>query len=190
MPNWKKIITSGSDATLNSLNVTSGVTGSLFGTASYATQALTASFATTSSFSNTTKVNSATLTFFHNQVTDTTGSRVSYIGGFAAPPYNNAGRIALHVPFNGTITHCVVSSFASTPAASPTTTLTCALSVDGGSTYPVNLGTVLISQFIDDSITILNTAVTAGDKVNIRLTESTSSNAVWGVNAVLVIKSN
>ena len=151
---------------------------------------LTASFATTSSFSNTTKVNSATLTFFHNQVTDTTGSRVSYIGGFAAPPYNNAGRIALHVPFNGTITHCVVSSFAATPAASPTTTLTCALSVDGGSTYPVNLGTVLISQFIDDSITILNTAVTAGDKVNIRLTESTSSNAVWGVNAVLVIKSN
>ena len=50
MPNWKKIITSGSDATLNSLNVTSGVTGSLFGTASYATQALTASFATTASF--------------------------------------------------------------------------------------------------------------------------------------------
>jgi hypothetical protein len=36
MPNWKKIVTSGSDATLNSLNVTSGVTGSLLGTASYA----------------------------------------------------------------------------------------------------------------------------------------------------------
>jgi len=42
MPNWKKIVTSGSDAALNSLNVTSGVTGSLFGTASFAT---TASFA-------------------------------------------------------------------------------------------------------------------------------------------------
>jgi hypothetical protein len=149
----------------------------------------TSSFATTSSFSNTTKVNSSTLTFFHNQVTDTTGSRVSYIGGFAAPPYATAARIALHAPFNGTITHCVVSSFASTPAASPTTTLTCALSVDGGSTYPVALGTLNLSQFIDDNITILNTAVTAGDKVNIRLTESTSSNAVWGVNAVLVIKS-
>jgi hypothetical protein len=26
MPNWKKVITSGSDASLNSLNVTSGVT--------------------------------------------------------------------------------------------------------------------------------------------------------------------
>lgn len=149
----------------------------------------TSSFSTTSSFSNTTKVNSATLTFFHNQVTNTTGSRVSYIGGFAAPPYAIATRIALHAPFTGTITHCVVSSFASTPAASPTTTLTCALSVNGGSTYPVDLGTLNLSQFIDNKITTLNTAVTAGDKINIRLTESTGSNAVWGVNAVLVVKS-
>ena len=41
MPNWKKVIVSGSDATLNSLIVTSGVTGSLVGTASFA---LTASY--------------------------------------------------------------------------------------------------------------------------------------------------
>ena len=39
MPNWKKLITSGSDASLNSLIVTAGVTGSLLGTASYANQA-------------------------------------------------------------------------------------------------------------------------------------------------------
>jgi hypothetical protein len=149
----------------------------------------TSSFATSASFATTTNQNTATLTFFHNQVTDTTGSRVSYIGGFAAPPYDTAARIALHVPFTGTITHCVVSSFASTPAASPTTTLTCALSVDGGSTYPVDLGTLNLSQFIDDNITILNTAVTAGDKINIRLTEITNSNAVWGINAVLILKS-
>jgi len=48
MPSWKKVIVSGSDAALNSLNVTNGVTGSLFGTSSYATsasQALTASYA-------------------------------------------------------------------------------------------------------------------------------------------------
>jgi hypothetical protein len=42
MPNWKKVITSGSDASLNSLLVTNGITGSLLGTASYATQATTA----------------------------------------------------------------------------------------------------------------------------------------------------
>jgi len=58
MPNWKKLITSGSNASLNSLSVatsitasiisaSSSITGSLFGTASWAvsaSQALTASF--------------------------------------------------------------------------------------------------------------------------------------------------
>lgn len=39
MPSWKKIISSGSDAALNSLTVTNGITSSLFGTASYATTA-------------------------------------------------------------------------------------------------------------------------------------------------------
>ena len=42
MPNWKKVITSGSDASLNTLTVINGITGSLHGTASYA---LTASIA-------------------------------------------------------------------------------------------------------------------------------------------------
>ena len=54
MPNWKKVIVSGSDAALNSLYAPS-ITGSLLGTASYATtasyalNALTASFAATAS---------------------------------------------------------------------------------------------------------------------------------------------
>ena len=52
MPNWRKLIVSGSDASLNSLNVTQNVTaqsftGSLFGTASFA---VTASYALTASF--------------------------------------------------------------------------------------------------------------------------------------------
>ena len=42
MPNWRKVILSGSTASLNSLTVSNGITGSLFGTASYA---LTASLA-------------------------------------------------------------------------------------------------------------------------------------------------
>ena len=53
MPNWKKIIVSGSDASLNSLVVTNGITGSLFGTASFAissSRAVTASYALTSSY--------------------------------------------------------------------------------------------------------------------------------------------
>ena len=39
MPSWKKVILSGSNAALNSLTVSNGITGSLFGTASYATVA-------------------------------------------------------------------------------------------------------------------------------------------------------
>jgi hypothetical protein len=49
MPSWKKVITSGSAAALQSLTVTGGITGSLFGTASFA---LTSSFlgSTTNAF--------------------------------------------------------------------------------------------------------------------------------------------
>jgi hypothetical protein len=49
MPSWKKIILSGSDASLNSLSVSNGITGSLFGTSSWAvsaSRALTSSYAT------------------------------------------------------------------------------------------------------------------------------------------------
>ena len=50
MPSWKRVIVSGSTASLASLTVTGGVTGSLFGTASYATQALSASYAPNTTF--------------------------------------------------------------------------------------------------------------------------------------------
>ena len=50
MPNWNKVVVSGSNASLNSLTVSNGITGSLLGTASYATQALSASYAATASY--------------------------------------------------------------------------------------------------------------------------------------------
>jgi hypothetical protein len=62
MPNWKKVIVSGSNASLNSLTVANGITGSLFGTASFAVSAsqaisssytLSASYAATSSYATT-----------------------------------------------------------------------------------------------------------------------------------------
>lgn len=46
MPNWKKLVTSGSNALLNTLNVTNGITGSLFGSASWSNNTLTASVVT------------------------------------------------------------------------------------------------------------------------------------------------
>jgi hypothetical protein len=45
MPSWKRVIISGSDAALNSLTVTNGITGSLLGTASLATNAVNTAFA-------------------------------------------------------------------------------------------------------------------------------------------------
>ena len=55
MPSWKKVIVSGSDANLNSINVATNVvaqsfTGSLFGTASFAVSASQAQNATTASY--------------------------------------------------------------------------------------------------------------------------------------------
>ena len=59
MPNWKKVIVSGSDASLNTVfanSVTASIvsgsafTGSLFGTASWAQNVISASFASTASF--------------------------------------------------------------------------------------------------------------------------------------------
>jgi hypothetical protein len=64
MPNWKKIITSGSDAAFNSVLATSGFTGSLSGTASYA---LTASYVVnTNSYTTNIAGGSSTETITHN----------------------------------------------------------------------------------------------------------------------------
>ena len=48
MPSWKRVIVSGSDASLNTLTVSNGITGSLFGTASWARNALSASYSPSS----------------------------------------------------------------------------------------------------------------------------------------------
>ena len=67
MPSWKKIILSGSDAALNTLNVTNSITasvisasqftGSLFGTSSWANNTISASHALTASYVNTLRQN-------------------------------------------------------------------------------------------------------------------------------------
>ena len=75
MPNWRRVITSGSDASLNTLIVSNGITGSLLGTAttaSYfsgtvvsASYAVSASFATTASFAPTAGNISAAVNLFN-----------------------------------------------------------------------------------------------------------------------------
>jgi hypothetical protein len=55
MPSWKKVIVSGSDATLNSVTATAGFTGSLLGNASTATSAATWTTGRTITIGNTGK---------------------------------------------------------------------------------------------------------------------------------------
>ena len=69
MPNWKRVITSGSDASLNTLIVSNGITGSLLGTATTASYfsgtVVSASFATTASFAPTAGKISAAVNLFN-----------------------------------------------------------------------------------------------------------------------------
>jgi hypothetical protein len=91
MPNWKKVITSGSDASLNTLTVVNGITGSLLGTASYASQALSASYALTSSYSTYALTSSYSL----NPTVSGSINNVDYIDfntGSAVPAWKS-GRI-------------------------------------------------------------------------------------------------
>ena len=78
MPNWKKLIVSGSDAVLNSLSVNNGITGSLLGTASNATQATSASFATTASFYG----GSVTSASYASTASNVQGGAANYISLF------------------------------------------------------------------------------------------------------------
>lgn len=97
MPNWKKVIVSGSNAVLNSLNVTNGITGSLLGTSSYATQALTASNANTSSY----VVLAQTASYVLNAVSASFASTASFVptsslvGNFFVQGGNSFGAQAL-----------------------------------------------------------------------------------------------
>ncbi len=75
MPSWKRVIVSGSDASLNTLTVSNGITGSLFGTAS---NTISASYASTASLVNgNVNVTTATIgntTYITANSTVTTGT--------------------------------------------------------------------------------------------------------------------
>jgi hypothetical protein len=89
MPSWKKVIVSGSDAFLNALTVTNGITGSLHGTASWARNATTASYvlnAVSSSFAST-----ASYINPLNQLVIITGSLIQGLeGNIATGEYSHA----------------------------------------------------------------------------------------------------
>jgi hypothetical protein len=112
MPNWRKVIVSGSDAALNSLVVTTNVnaqsfTGSLFGTSSWANNVVSSSYALTASYALNAGVAGSTFPYTGSaQITgslEITGSLLltqSYISTvdyidftLTADPAHNEGRI-------------------------------------------------------------------------------------------------
>lgn len=158
---------------------TGSFNGTLTGTASFAT---TASYALNAVGTNT---NYYTLTFFHAPVTNTTDSTSIWIGGFAAAP-NTVGpnRIGLVVPFDGEIIYATATSYASTP---DTANIDVDILVDASpDTAITNLN---LSTDYDTGYSEPGTTVTAGQIITIRLVENGTSNAVWNVNATVLIKS-
>ena len=127
---------------------------------------------------------SLTLSFFHAEVTGTNSGSKSYIGGFASAPYGSVARIGLVVPYTGKVTHTWATSFAST-------TGTCLVAVDlmKNSTLVNKIATGLdLSVFKDNEVANdVEYSVSAGDVLNVRLTESADSGAVWNINAGIVI---
>lgn len=149
MPSWKKVIISGSNAALNSLTVTNGITGSLFGTASFASQALSASFASTSSF-----LNSATNAFIQNG---------NSFGATALLGTNDNQSLALET--NGT-TRMFISSSGNVGigTTSPTGKLTIApyATSNSSSIEFTNADNAVISSYYSQTFSVDNTNTQSG----------------------------
>ena len=105
MPSWKKIITSGADVSLNSLTVTNGITGSLLGTATSASYALTASYAANGG-GGSVDTGSLVTTSSFNSYTGSIASQFAGTASFAtsaswAPTQNiNTGSLVTTSSFN------------------------------------------------------------------------------------------
>ena len=147
MPSWKKIITSGSNATLNSLNVAtsltasiisgSSITGSLFGTSSWAISssntinAQTASYFSGQNFATFTQsVASTTWTFNHNLSFRTPVITV----------YNSGYEVVIPDSITGTSDNQSVITFSTAQSGYATATV--------GSILPTNANALMIAYAI------------------------------------------
>ena len=105
MPAWKKVITSGSDASLNSLTVTNGVTGSLQGTSSWATNVVnTASNATAAATINVTLDNATNASYYPVFTSGISGNQVARVDN-ATLTYNPGTNTLTTTTFAGTATN-------------------------------------------------------------------------------------
>jgi hypothetical protein len=166
MPNWKKIIVSGSDATLNSLYVTSAVTassytGSFIGDGSGITGVISSSYAVTASHALNVEPTALAFSYF-NVSNGALADSTTYVIGQQTTLQTSANAIA-HIPLPaGTITEAYIVVFnASTFASGENITVTFAS--DGGSTIDTLSSTVTAtSRHQEFIITGLSIPISAG----------------------------
>jgi hypothetical protein len=166
MPNWKKIIVSGSDATLNSLYVTSAVTassytGSFIGDGSGITGVISSSYAVTASHALNVEPTALAISYF-NVSNGALADSITYVIGQQTTLQTSANAIA-HIPLPaGTITEAYIVVFnASTFASGENITVTFAS--DGGSTIDTLSSTVTAtSRHQEFIITGLSIPISAG----------------------------
>lgn len=105
MPNWKKVITSGSDAAFNTVIASNGFTGSLQGTGSWAINAVTASYVTGSIFDSANLVLSASFAINSISSSYILSSNVSGPSGFDSVSYaTSAGSAGTADQLNSPVT--------------------------------------------------------------------------------------
>lgn len=176
MPNWKKLVTSGSSATLNSLYVTNGVTGSLLGTASWANNATSAGNTSTIDINVFGSPVDSYILF--SNVVGTTGVA---IGGDADLRYNAS---------TNTLTATTISATRLTGSLFGTSSwsTTSSYALNGGVTQII-AGTNISISSGTGSVTINSTATSGGTGTN--TTASFSNSSTWtfthGLNSRYVI---
>ena len=165
MPNWKKVIVSGSNATLNSVNVTTNVvaqsfTGSLQGTSSWAVSALTASYADNFTVAGTLTAQTIVVQTITSSTDYVTGSTI--FGSQLSNTHQFTGSVSI----TGSLTVNGVSNLTASNAVTASYALT-ASNVQGGTQYYVPLwdtNTSLASSYLNQSGSVLKTIYSGLDK--------------------------
>ena len=161
---------------IQALSISGSLTGSLLGTASFATSA---------SFAADTTTQYATLTFFHNEVTH--NAQTKYFGGVPAAPTNAASNIGIITPFKAIITSASVSVYTSITDAG--STVAPYLYVNDVSITQLAQSFTLNSSY-QASTASLSTLVQKGDQITIQLQEGGGGAAVYATNVNLILKSS
>jgi hypothetical protein len=183
----------------NVLTASGSFTGTLTGTASFASASLSASFATSASravsasFATTASyaLNAIgagteyhTLTFFHTPVTNTVDTKETFIGGFPTAPASSSNAIGLICPFSCTIIRAAATSYVT---ALRSAAIDVDILIDGSVVDTV--GTLNLNGQYDSAIATYTINVSAGQLITIGLTEAGNTNAVWSTNTTLLLKS-